>query len=252
MSQPANNKKVIAVILGYNVEKTLEVTFKSIPREWVDDVILVNNASQDRTGEIAKRLNIKTFTNERNMGYGGAQKRGYGEALKMGADAVVMVHGDFQYDPKFIPDVVRPLVFDDFHICIGSRMMDHEKALALGLPYWKFLANIFLTKIENFVLGLALSEYHSGFRAYSRRFLETAPFERNSDNYVFDTEIIVQAKILRFKIKEVPIERRYFKDAAGITFFKSVEYGFMILWAMLKYLFTLFSIRKFRQFDLQN
>ena len=239
------------MILGYNVEKTLEVTYKSIGREWVDDIILVNNASKDRTGEIASRLGIKTFANARNMGYGGAQKRGYAEALKMGADVVVMVHGDFQYDPKFIPDVVHPLVFKDFHVCIGSRMMDHDKALELGLPYWKFLANIFLTKIENKVLGLNLSEYHSGFRAYSRKFLEAAPWELNSNNYVFDTEIIVQATLLGFKIKEVPIERRYFKDAAGITFLKSVEYGFTILWAMSKYLLTKLSVRKFSQFDLK-
>ena len=250
MSKLANNKKVIAIILGYNVERTLEVTYNSIPREWVDDIILINNASADRTGEIAKTLGIKTFTNARNMGYGGAQKRGYNEALKMGADAVVMVHGDFQYDPKFIPDVARPLVFDNFHICIGSRMMNHKKALELGLPYWKFLANIFLTTIENFVLGLALSEYHSGFRAYSRKFLEMAPLELNSDNYVFDTEIIAQAKILNFQIKEVPIERKYFKEAAGISFLKSVEYGFMILWAMVKYWLTKFKIKKFKQFDL--
>ncbi len=171
------NQKIIAFVPAYNVEKTLEKTIEAVPRGSVDEIIVVDDGSRDNTWEVIKKLGVKAVRHQKNRGYGGVQKTGYRESLKNGADIVVMIHGDFQYDPKFTPDVVKPLVSENFDICIGSRMMDHKKALELGLPYWKLIGNIFLTAIENFILGLRLSEYHTGFRAYSRKFLEKVPFE---------------------------------------------------------------------------
>jgi len=237
-------KKIIVVLPAYNAEKTLVKTVNDLPKEFIDEIILVDDASYDKTVELARQLGLKTFVHPKNLGYGGNQKTCYQEALKLGADIVVMVHPDHQYDPKAIPQLIGPLINDEYDAVFGSRMMVKGNALKGGMPYWKYLANIFLTKIENFVLGLNLTEYHSGFRAYSRKILEAVPFESNSNGFVFDTEIIVQMKVAGFKIGEVPIETRYFPDASMIGFFRSMQYGLNILWIMARYLLNKFYIKK--------
>lgn len=231
------NKKVVVILPAYNAAKTLERTVRDIPSDWVDDIILVDDASYDDTVAVAKKLGLKVFTHQVNRGYGGNQKTCYKEALKIGADVVVMVHPDFQYDPKFIPGLVLPLVRDEADAVFGSRMLIPKNAINGGMPYWKFVANIFLTAIENLILGLHLSEFHSGFRAYSSRVLQSVPFEENSDDFVFDTEIIVQMKkVGLYRIKEIAISTRYFPDASMINFFRSSFYGLSILLAMTKYI----------------
>lgn len=237
MKQKERNKKIIVILPAYNAAKTLEKTVADIPRQWVDDLILVDDASRDNTVEIARNLGLKTFVHEKNKGYGGNQKTCYKNALAQGADIVVMVHPDHQYDPRLVPDLIRPLLADEADAVFGSRMMVPQNALKGGMPYWKFLANIFLTAIENMILGFHLSEYHSGFRAYSKKVLETVPFEENSDDFVFDTEIIVQMKKAGFlNIKEIPIATHYFPEASMIGFWRSARYGMSIIGVMINYL----------------
>jgi glycosyltransferase involved in cell wall biosynthesis/ubiquinone/menaquinone biosynthesis C-methylase UbiE len=248
MSVLTNNKKVIVVLPAYNAEKTLEKTVKDIPKDWIDDIILVDDASKDKTVEVSKKLGLKTFVHKKNSGYGANQKTCYKEALKLGADIVVMVHPDFQYDPAFIPQMIKPIARDETDAVFGSRMLIPTNALKGGMPYWKFLANIFLTKLENFVLGMNLTEYHSGFRAYSRKVLEL-PIELNSDNFVFDTEIIAQLKVAKMKIREIPITTRYFPEASMIGFRRSVNYGLSILLVMGRYLLNKFGLIKYSQFN---
>lgn len=246
-----NGKKIIAVLPAYNASKTLQMTFDAIPQDIVDDVILVDDASKDNTTEVASVLGIKTLVHSKNRGYGGNQKTCYREALKLGADVAVMVHPDFQYDPKFIPELVRPIAEGKMDAVFGSRMLVRRNALKGGMPYWKFIANILLTKLENLVLGMNLTEYHSGFRAYSKKVLETLPLELNSDDFVFDTEIIVQMKISKFSIKEIPISTRYFPDASMIGLWRSTQYGFGILYVLLKYVLYKLHLKNYKQFSLK-
>ena len=229
------SKKVAAVLPAYNAEKTLERTVADIPRDWVDEIILVDDASRDGTEALAQRLGLIVVRHEKNRGYGGNQKTCYAEALKRGADVVVMVHPDYQYDPTYIPGLIAPILEGRADAVFGSRMFIRKGALEGGMPYWKFFANLFLTTIANLVLGYQLSEYHSGFRAYSRHLLSSLPLELNSDNFVFDSEIIVQCVAGGYRIGEVPIPTRYFKEASSIGFWKSVQYGLNILWVLMQY-----------------
>ena len=247
-----NGKKIIAVLPAYNAAKTLKMTFDAIPRDIVDDVVLVDDASRDNTVEVARSLGIKTFVHPKNRGYGGNQKTCYQEALKLGADIVVMVHPDFQYDPKFIPELVRPIADGEVDAVFGSRMLVRQNALKGGMPYWKFIANIFLTQLENMVLGLHLTEYHSGFRAYSRQVIEFLPLELNSDDFVFDTEIIVQMKIANMRIKEIPISTRYFPEASMIGLWRSTQYGIGILNVLRKYIFYKFGFADYDQLHIKT
>jgi len=246
-----NNKKVIVVFPAYNAARTLEKTLFAIPKDWVDDIILVDDFSKDNTVEVAKKLGLKVFTHDKNLGYGGNQKTCYREALKLGADIAIMVHPDFQYDPSFIPEMIKLIANGECDAVFGSRMYIRKNALYGGMPYWKFIANIFLTKLENLVLGLNLTEYHSGFRAYGKKVLEL-PLDLNSDGFVFDTEIIVQMKIAGIKIKEIPISTRYFSEASMISFSKSVKYGFDILAVMTRYLLNKWGLKHYNQFSLQK
>lgn len=230
-----NNKKIIAVLPAYNAEKTLKQTLDDIPKDWIDDIILVDDASSDRTVEFSRSFGLKTFVHKKNLGYGGNQKTCYKEALNAGADIAVMVHPDHQYDPSNIPQMVLPIIMGEADAVFGSRMMIPRQALKGGMPLWKYAANIFLTRFSNLILKTKLTEYHSGFRAYSREVLETLPLEKNSDDFVFDTEIIVQLIHSGFRIKEIPIPTRYFKDASSVNFRRSVIYGLSILWTLAKY-----------------
>ena len=219
---------------AYYAEKTLERTYRDLPLEWVDDIVLVDDASRDRTVEIARSLGIHTVVHPKNRGYGGNQKTCYAEALARGADIVVMVHPDHQYDPKYIPELVTPLLRQECDAVFGSRMLG-GKPLEGGMPKWKYFANLFLTAVANATFYIFLSEYHSGLRAYSRRYLEAVDLEANSDDFVFDTEIIAQGVVKGMRVREIPIATRYFDEASQIGFGRSVVYGFSILGVLFRY-----------------
>jgi glycosyltransferase involved in cell wall biosynthesis len=232
---PLHEKKVIAVLPAYNAERTLRPTYEDIPRDWVDDILLVDDVSRDRTVEISRELGIKTIVHAKNRGYGGNQKTCYRTAMdEMGGEIMVMVHPDHQYDPKIIPELVKPLLRGEADAVFGSRMLG-GRPIEGGMPKWKYFANLFLTMVENATFYVYLSEYHSGFRAYSKHFLETVNYEANSDDFVFDTEIIAQAVAKGLKITEVPIRTRYFDEASQVGFWRGARYGLAILKTMVLY-----------------
>ncbi len=227
-------KKVCVVMPAYNAEKTIERTWADLPMAWVDDVVVVDDASRDRTVEIARGMGLHVIVHPKNRGYGGNQKTCYREALDRGADIAVMVHPDHQYDPKCVPALVAPLLRGECDAVFGSRMLG-GRPLEGGMPKWKYLANIFLTAVANASFYVFLSEYHSGLRAYSRKFLESVNLEANSDDFVFDTEIIAQGVWQGLRIQEIPIQTRYFPEASQIGFRRSVRYGFAVLSVLLRY-----------------
>jgi len=235
VSSMEHEQKVVVVLPAYNAEKTLRRTYEEIPRAFADNVILVDDKSADATIALAPQLGIKTFVHPENRGYGGNQKTCYKEALKLGADIVVMLHPDYQYDPKLIPELIRPIQEGKADLILGSRLKD-GRALEGGMPIYKYYSNRFLTTMENMVLGLRASELHTGFRAYSRKFLETIPFEKNSEGFVFDTEIIVQAVAFGFRISEISVPCKYFPEASSISFLRSAIYGSATLLTLLKYI----------------
>lgn len=222
-------KKVVAVLPAYNAEKTIRATVDDIPMGSVDEILVVDDASLDETVEIAKSMGLRTIVHPRNRGYGGNQKTCYRTALdQMGADIVVMVHPDHQYDPKIIPELIAPLINDECDAVFGSRMLG-GRPIEGGMPKWKYFGNLFLTMVENATFYVFLSEYHSGFRAYSRRYLESVSFEANSDDFVFDTEIIAQGVDRGMLVREIPIQTRYFEAASQVGFWRSMLYGLSIL-----------------------
>ena len=204
---------VVVIMPAYNAAQTLEITYASIPMEVVDKVILTDDVSQDETVEIARNLGLKTLIHIQNRGYGGNQKTSYLEALKDGAQIVVMLHPDNQYDATRIPALIEPIQKGEYDMMIGSRLLGKD-TLEGGMPFYKYIGNRYLTWLENLVLGQNLSEYHSGFRAYSANLLRSIRFRDNSDSFVFDTEIILQILLHYFKIEEVPIRTRYFEEAS--------------------------------------
>jgi glycosyltransferase involved in cell wall biosynthesis len=227
--------KVIIVLPAYNAAKTLIRTLDEIPLEYRQHVILVDDASKDATVAIAKAAGLITFQHEKNRGYGGNQKTCYREALAAGADIVVMLHPDHQYDASIIPALVVPIIRGEADAVFGSRMLG-GRPLEGGMPRWKYVANVFLTALANIVFERYLTEIHSGFRAYSRKYLETVYFEQNSDDFIFDTEIIAQGMMSEMFFSEVPIVTRYFPEASSINFRRSVVYGMGILIVLLRYL----------------
>jgi glycosyltransferase involved in cell wall biosynthesis len=234
-SKVVDHPKVVVVMPAYNAAKTLRVTYNAIPKQDVDHVILVDDASRDETLQVAKDLNLEVFVHARNYGYGGNQKTCYTEALRAGADIVVMLHPDYQYDPTLLPRVIAPIKSGKADVVLGSRLMKGN-VVQQGMPWWKFLGNRFLTMIENWVLKQDLAEYHTGYRAFSRRVLEEVPFLLNSDNFVFDQEMLVQAIHLGFRVEEVPVPTRYFAEASSASFYASMIYGLSILALLLRYL----------------
>ncbi|MCX5667387.1 MAG: methyltransferase domain-containing protein [Candidatus Omnitrophica bacterium] len=243
-----NKLTITAVLPAYNAAKTLKKTVSDIPRDIVNNIILVDDASSDDTVRIARELGIEVFTHEKNKGYGGNQKTCYKKAIEKGADIVVMVHPDYQYDPKAIPELVKPIIEGKADAVFGSRMMKGG-ALQGGMPLWKHNANIILTAIENVIFRTYLTEYHSGFRAYSAKALRSIRFDLNSDGFIFDTEIIAQILLHNFKIEEVPIRTRYFDEASSIKLLPSILYGLGILKTLLKYIVHTHTFIKFRQFE---
>lgn len=227
--------KVVVVMPAYNAARTLTATYQNIPSEVVDAVLLVDDASRDDTVKIALDFQLKVIRHPHNVGYGGNQKTCYLEALRDGADIVVMLHPDGQYDPRLIPQIIEPVKKGEADFVLGSRLMQSGGALKGGMPLYKFLANRFLTAIENLILGQKLSEMHTGYRAYSRNFLEKVPFLRNSNDFVFDSQIIAQAVAFKQRIAEVPVSTKYFKEASSVNFRVSLVYGLKTLWTVFKF-----------------
>src|SRR5881397_137061 len=246
MSDMKSNAKVIVVMPAYNAGRTLRLTYEELPKDTVSLVILVDDGSTDGTLEIARQLGLEIFVHNRNYGYGANQKTCYAEALRAGADVVVMVHPDYQYDPRLVPQIIEPIVADEADVVLGSRLKSGS-ALAQGMPWWKYVANRFLTGVENRVFGLSLSEYHTGYRAFRREVLETVNFTANSDGFVFDQEIIAQAVAARFRIAEIAVPTRYFAEASSAGVAASTVYGLRILWVVTRFLLDRSGIKRSRR-----
>jgi SAM-dependent methyltransferase len=233
-SEPARRPRVVVVMPAYNAEKTLHRTYADLPMELVDLVILVDDGSSDETVRIANQLGLMIFVHDRNYGYGANQKTCYREALSAGAEIVVMVHPDYQYDPTLLPEIVRPIHEGRAEIVLGSRLLG-SNPMKQGMPWWKYFSNRSLTALENLVFGQRLSEYHTGYRAFDRRVLESVNFAMNSDGFIFDQEIMAQAIEVGARIAEAPVPTRYFPQASSASFVQSSIYGCKILWLLLRY-----------------
>jgi glycosyltransferase involved in cell wall biosynthesis len=236
-------KKLVVVMPAYNAEKTLRMTYEELPHEYVDDIILVDDASSDQTAKLADELGIRTIIHSRNMGYGANQKTCYREALLHGADIVVMIHPDYQYSPRLVTAMASMIVSGHYDIVLGSRILGGG-ALKGGMPLYKYVSNRFLTLIENLALGVKLSEYHTGFRAFNRSVLETLPLDRNSDDFVFDNQMLAQAVRFGFRIGEISCPTRYFGDASSINFRRSTVYGLGVLSTSLKFVLDMLGVRQ--------
>ncbi len=240
--------KVVVVMPAYNAGRTLRMTYEELPKESVSLVILVDDGSTDATLQIARELNLEIFVHNRNYGYGANQKTCYTEALKAGADIVVMVHPDYQYDPSLVPQIIAPLTRGEADLVLGSRLKAGA-AIQQGMPWRKYLANRSLTWLENRAFGLTLSEFHTGYRAFRREVLESANFAMNSDGFVFDQEIIAQAVAARFRIAEIAVPVRYFPEASSASFAQSVGYGLRILFLLVRFLLHRQGAVHDRQFE---
>ncbi len=238
------NKKVVVVMPAYNAQETLEKTLNEVDRSIVDDIVLVDDCSKDRTAELARKLGLTVIQHDRNRGYGGNQKTCYQTALALNADIVVMVHPDYQYTPKLIPALVGMLVHDVYDLALGSRILGGT-ALQGGMPLYKYVANRFLTFAQNVMTGLKMSEYHTGYRAFTRKVLESLPLDRNSDDFVFDNQMLLQAAHAGFRIGEISCPAKYFPGASSINLRRSTIYGFSCLWTSLQLLLTRFGIVSF-------
>lgn len=236
-------QKVIVVMPAYNAEKTLEKTYRDIPKNQVDEVLVVDDDSSDETVKVARKLHLPVFVHSKNLGYGGNQKTCYRQALRRGADIVVMIHPDYQYDATLTAYMVQPILENRQDIMLGSRIRSRQEALAGGMPLYKYVSNRFLTFLENIILGLNLSEYHTGFRAFSRRVLEDMPLDSFSDDFIFDQEILILAHAKGYRMGEVAVPVRYFPEASSINFLRSTRYGLMILVTLLAYMVSKTGIR---------
>ncbi len=238
---------VIVVMPAYNAERTLERTYRDIPHDLVKHVIVVDDASHDNTPELAAKLGLRTLVHHQNLGYGANQKTCYSEALALDADVVVMVHADHQYDPTKIPQLIAPILAGKADMMMGTRIAD-GKALAGGMPLWKFIANRCLTTTENIVLHQRLTDLHTGMRAYSRELLIGVPWWMNSDDFVFDSEMIVQAVACGYRLSESPVPARYFDEASSVNFGVSTRYGLATLDVLRRYLMHKTGLARTEQF----
>jgi len=228
--------KKIIVLPAYNAEKTLEITFKSIPKPENYEFILVDDCSTDRTIEVSNKLGIETYKTPKNLGYGGNQKICYEKALERGADIIIMLHPDYQYDPRVVSVMCWLIECGICDVVLGNRVRTRAEALSGGMPLYKYLSNRFLTIIENLITGQNLGEWHSGLRAYSAKVLRTINWENNSDDFVFDTQFLFQCVNAGFKIGDIPVPVKYFEEASSINFRRSLNYGFLTLFVGLIYL----------------
>jgi glycosyltransferase involved in cell wall biosynthesis len=249
-SPGAPGKRVIVVMPAYNAAKTLERTYHDIPHDLVSRIILVDDVSRDDTVSVARQLGLDVIIHRQNLGYGGNQKTCYDAALEAGADAVVMLHPDYQYDATRIPALVGPILEGTKDLMLGSRFLGDP--LAGGMPRWKYISNRFLTGVENLVFGLHLSEYHTGFRAYSRHLLETIPYHLNSNDFVFDQDLVAQAVACGMRIGEIAVPTRYFEEASSVNFRRSVVYGLSTLRVSMRFLLHRMRIRRSRKLAAQK
>ena len=240
--------KVVVVMPAYNAGRTLRMTYEELPKDSVNLVILVDDGSTDQTLEVARGLNLEIFVHDRNYGYGANQKTCYTEALKAGADIVVMVHPDYQYDPTLLPQIIEPIVKGEADLVLGSRLMGGS-AIRQGMPWWKYLGNRALSRLENLVFGLSLSEFHTGYRAFRREVLETVNYAMNSDGFVFDQQIIAQVVAARFRIAEIAVPVRYFPEASSAGFVDSVVYGLRILLLLARFALYRSGLYRSRRFE---
>ena len=240
--------KVVVVMPAYNAGRTLRMTYEELPKDSVNLVILVDDGSTDQTLEVARGLNLEIFVHDRNYGYGANQKTCYAEALKAGADIVVMVHPDYQYDPTLLPQIIEPIVKGEADLVLGSRLMGGS-AIRQGMPWWKYLGNRALSRLENLVFGLSLSEFHTGYRAFRREVLETVNYAMNSDGFVFDQQIIAQVVAARFRIAEIAVPVRYFPEASSASFVDSVGYGLRILLLLARFALYRSGLYRSRRFE---
>lgn len=232
---PRENATIVIVMPAYNAARTVAETLASIPAGFASKVILVDDKSRDDTVPVAKELGVDVIPHPHNVGYGGNQKTCYMAALRDGADVVVMLHPDGQYDPEILPAMVQPILDGEAEMTLGSRFLQPGGPKAGGMPTYKIIANRFLTTVENYILGTHYSELHTGYRAYSRKFLETVPFLRNSNDFVFDSQIIAQSRAFDIPVKEVPVQTKYFEEASSTTLRQSVVYGLKTLAVMMRY-----------------
>tara|TARA_B100000686_G_scaffold202679_1_gene209607 strand:+ start:238 stop:1005 length:768 start_codon:yes stop_codon:yes gene_type:complete len=249
---PNQHPKVVIFMPAYNTAKVLPSTFQALPKENIDEVILVDDGSRDNTVQVAEELGITVVRHQKNRGYGGAQKTGYQTALDHGADIVVMVHSDNQYDPKMTLDAIDLITSGKAEAITGTRFTPGYSAMKDGMPWWKYYPNRFLTKLENLVLGTNISDFHNGFRAYSRKILEEVPFESFSETFVFDSDILVQIALRDFTIAEVFRTARYRQENSQMPFTKGVEYGLSILFLLVRIKLHQWKIWPNQNFDLRN
>lgn len=233
---------------AYNAAKTLHMTYAELPHDVVDLVIVVDDGSRDETAKIARDLGLELFVHNGNYGYGANQKTCYREALRAGADIIVMVHPDYQYDPTLLPQVIAPILNGKADVVLGSRLLGGAPMKG-GMPWWKYISNRFLTEAENMVFGLKLAEYHTGYRAYNRQAIEEVNVEMNSDNFIFDQEIMAQFVQNKQRIDEVPVPTRYFPQASSASFIQSSIYGLSILWLLARFQLHKWGLKKQRQFQ---
>jgi glycosyltransferase involved in cell wall biosynthesis len=241
------NKKVVVVLPAYNAEKTLVTTYREIPFDIVDEVILVDDASIDQTVTVAKSLNIRTLVHAKNLGYGGNQKSCYRAALEGGADIVVMLHPDYQYTPKLIPAMVFLLLSGEYDVVLGSRILG-GKAIQGGMPIYKYINNRLLTLIQNIMMGEKLSEYHTGYRAFTRKVLETISLYDNSNDFVFDNQMLSQILYAGFRVGEITCPAKYFPEASSINFSRSLQYGFGCLATAVRFRLNKWHVWKDKMF----
>lgn len=242
-------KRIVVVLPAYNAGRTLEKTCQDIPHDIVDEVLLIDDGSKDETVHIAQRLGLTIFVHEQNFGYGRNQKTCYAEALRTNADVVVMLHPDYQYDPRLILSMAGLIASGVYDVVVASRILG-GKSRSGGMPLYKYLANRILTLLQNFLTGAKLSEYHSGYRAFSRKVLTSLPLLMNSDNFVFDNEMLTQAIYFGYRIGEISCPTRYFPEASSINFRRSVIYGFGVVWTSIRFRLQKWHLGNFRIFDI--
>src|SRR5881394_3781680 len=243
-----DEEKIVVVMPAYNAARTLRQTYEELPFDIVDEVLLVDNSSSDQTVTLARELNVTTFQHKKNLGYGRNQKTCYREALRRGADIVIMLHPDYQYSPKLVISLAGMIASGHYDVGLASRILG-VGALKGGMPRYKYISNRFLTAVQNFLLGYKLSEYHTGFRAFSRQVLESLPIEKNSDDFLFDNEMLAQAIYFNYQIGETSCPTKYFAEASSISFKRSLKYGLGVLWTSLKFRMQKMGLGTFRIFD---
>lgn len=233
--ESSKKPKIVVVLPAYFAEKTVKKTYDDLPKDLISEIILVDDASKDKTVEVAKKLGLSVYIHSKNKGYGGNQKTCYDQALKRNPGIVVMVHPDYQYDPKLLGILCEPIANGRVDIMLGSRIQSRSQALAGGMPLYKYFFNRFLTMLENIVLGINLSEFHTGYRAFSSKSLNILPYHKFSDDFVFDQEILISAVSYGLTISDTPVPCKYFPEASSINFKRSMTYGIMTLWTLSLY-----------------